>query len=162
MSGAFTTPDLCDEHAAEVRVLAPVLRTYGGREDFFGPAVTVRCDGDNGLVKQLVAQPGDGRVLVVDGGGAVLRALMGDQMASQAAANGWSGVLVHGAVRDVEILRTIGLGVQALASVPTPPVRDGVGEVDVPVTFGGVTFSPGDWVYADLNGVVVAGRALIG
>lgn len=152
----FTTPDLCDAHPDEVRVLAPILRTFGGREAFFGPAVTVACHEDNSRVKELVGAPGEGRVIVVDGGGSVSKALLGDILAQAAADNGWAGLVIHGAVRDVEILRTIDLGVQAMASIPLRTEKLGVGDVDVAVTFGGVTISPGDWVYADANGVVVA------
>jgi len=157
----WTTPDLSDAHGDGVDVLAPILRTFGGREAFSGPVVTVACFEDNSRVKELSAQPGEGRVLVVDGGGSVRRALVGDMIAEAFAANGWSGVLVNGAVRDVEILRTIDLGVQAIAPVPVKTERRGLGDVDVPVTFGGVTFHPGDVVHADLNGVLVSRRPLV-
>jgi regulator of ribonuclease activity A len=156
----FTTPDLCDDHPDEVRVLAPVLRTFGGREAFFGQAVTVRCHEDNSRVKDLVGTPGEGRVIVVDGGGSTARALLGDVLAQAAADNGWAGLVIHGAVRDVEILRTIDLGVQALGAIPLKTQRMGVGDVGLAVSFGGVTVDPGDWVYADANGVVVSSRAL--
>lgn len=156
----FTTPDLCDDHPDEVRVLAPILRTFGGREAFCGPALTVLCHEDNSRVKELVGTPGEGRVMVVDGGGSVACALLGDMLAQKAADNGWAGLVIHGAVRDVEILRTIDLGVQALASIPLRSDRQDAGEVGVEVAFGGVTISAGDWVYADANGVVVAARAI--
>ena len=152
----FTTPDLCDDHPDDVRVLAPMFRTFGGREAFFGPAVTVRCHEDNSRVKDLVGTPGEGRVIVVDGGGSTAKALLGDQLAQSAADNGWAGAVIHGAVRDVEILRTIDLGVQALCSIPLKTEKLGVGDVGLTVTFGGVTITPGDWVYADANGVVVS------
>ncbi|MCU1678325.1 MAG: ribonuclease regulator protein RraA [Frankiales bacterium] len=152
----FSTPDLCDAHPDDVHVLEPILRTFGGREAFFGPAVTVSCHEDNSRVKDLVGTPGEGRVIVVDGGGSVRRALLGDIMGQVAADNGWAGLVIHGAVRDVEILRTIDLGVQALSSIPVRTERLGVGDVGLDVTFGGVTFSTGDWVYADANGVVVS------
>jgi regulator of ribonuclease activity A len=142
----LTTPDLCDAHPDDVRVLEPLLRTFGGREAFFGPAVTVSCHEDNSRVKDLVNTPGEGRVIVVDGGGSVRRALLGDVLAQAAADNGWSGLVIHGAVRDAEILRTIDLKTERL----------GAGEVGLDVTFGGVTVSPGEWVYADANGVVVS------
>ena len=158
----FTTPDLCDDHPEQVRVMAPVLRTYGGREAFFGQAVTVQCHEDNSRVKDLVGTPGEGRVIVVDGGGSTRKALLGDLLAQKAADNGWAGVVVHGAVRDVEILRTIDLGVQALASIPLKTEKLGVGDVGVTLTFAGVTVEPGDWVYADANGVVVSSEPLHG
>lgn len=157
----FTTPDLCDAHPDDVRVLEPILRTFGGREAFFGPAVTVSCFEDNSRVKDLAGTPGEGRVIVVDGGGSVRKALLGDIIAQTAADNGWSGLVIHGAVRDIEILRTIDLGVQALASIPLKTEKLGVGDVGVDVTFGGLTIAAGDWVYADANGVVVASRELV-
>jgi len=156
----FTTPDLCDDHPDEVRVLAPILRTFGGREAFFGQAVTVRCFEDNSRVKDLVGTPGEGRVIVVDGGGSTAKALLGDIMGQAAADNGWAGLVIHGAVRDVEILRTIDLGVQAIGSIPLKTEKLGVGDVGVDVTFGGVTITPGDFVYADANGVVVSATAI--
>lgn len=152
----FTTPDLCDDHPEQVRVLAPIFRTFGGREAFCGPAVTVRCHEDNSRVKDLVGTPGEGRVIVVDGGGSTARALLGDQLAQSAADNGWAGLVIHGAVRDVEILRTIDLGVQALSPIPVKTDKLGVGEVGLAVTFAGVTVEPGEWVYADANGIVVS------
>lgn len=156
----FTTPDLCDAHPDDVRVLEPGLRTFGGREAFFGRAVTVHCFHDNSRVKELVGTPGEGRVIVVDGGGSTARALLGDMLAQDAVDNGWAGLVINGAVRDVEILRTIDLGVQALGAVPVRTEKLGLGDVDVPVTFAGVTVTPGDWVYADANGVVVASEQL--
>ena len=156
----FTPPDLCDDHPDEVRVLAPLLRTFGGREAFFGPAVTVSCHEDNSRVKELVGTPGEGRVMVVDGGGSMACALLGDMLAQKASENGWAGLVIHGAVRDVEILRTIDLGVQAVAAIPRRSDRQGAGEVGGAVAFGGVTFSAGDWVYADANGVVAAARPI--
>ena len=152
----FTTPDLCDDHPAQVRVLAPEFSTFGGREAFFGPAVTVRCHEDNSRVKDLAGTPGEGRVIVVDGGGSLGRALLGDIIAQTAADNGWAGFVIHGAVRDVEILRTIDLGVKALGSIPLKTDRKGLGDVGLTVTIAGVTVEPGDWVYADATGVVVS------
>ena len=156
----FSTPDLCDDHPDDVRVLAPILRTFGGREAFFGRAVTVSCHEDNSRVKDLAGTPGEGRVIVVDGGGSVRKALLGDIIAQTAADNGWAGLVINGAVRDVEILRTIDLGVQAIAPVPLKTQKLGVGDVDVDVTFGGLTITPGEWIYADANGVVVSARQL--
>jgi regulator of ribonuclease activity A len=156
----FTTPDLCDDHPDDVRVLAPVFRTFGGREAYFGQAVTVRCHEDNSRVKDLVGTPGEGRVIVVDGGGSTARALLGDMLAQTATDNGWAGLVINGAVRDIEILRTIDLGVQALGAIPLKTDRLGVGDVGLAVTFAGVTVEPGDWVYADANGIVVSSTAI--
>ncbi|MDO5699583.1 MAG: ribonuclease E activity regulator RraA [Dermatophilus congolensis] len=160
----FSTPDLCDAHP-EVRVAEPVFRSYGGREAFGGPAVTVRCvDGDgpdNTLVKELANTPGEGRVLVVDVAGVFTNAVLGDLIAAEAAKNGWAGMVINGAVRDVEVLRDIDLGVCALASIPRRSDRRGVGERDIAVEFAGVTFAPGDHVYADATGVLVSSDPLI-
>ncbi len=155
-----TTPDLYDEHGESLRVLAPGYASYGGHESFSGPVETVRCREDNSRVKELLATPGEGRVLVVDGGGSVWCALMGDLIAESAVEHGWAGVVIHGAVRDVEALRDLPLGVRALASVPRKSTRRGDGEVGVPVSFAGVTIASGDHLYADATGIVVADRAL--
>ena len=155
-----TTPDLCDANPDEVRVADPIFRSYGGRDFFGGQIVTVKCFEDNSKVKELVATPGKGKVLVVDGGGSLRRALLGDQLASQAAANGWEGILINGCLRDVQIIATLDLGVQALASHPMKTEKRGLGEVDVPVTFAGLTLLPGEWLYADANGILVSSSAL--
>lgn len=151
----FTTPDLSDELGDAARVLAAGFRDYGGREVFDGPVRTVRCLEDNSRVKELLATPGEGAVLVVDGGGSLTVALLGDMIAEGAVAQGWAGVVIEGAVRDVEILRTLHLGVRALGSVPRRSDRQGRGEVDVPVTVGGVRVESGDHLYADATGILV-------
>ncbi len=159
----ISTPDLTDAHP-DVRVAEPVFRSYGGREAFGGPAVVVRCvdaDGpDNTLVKELAGTPGEGRVLVVDVAGVLTNAVLGDIIAADAAKNGWAGMIINGAVRDVDVLREIDLGVCALASVPRRSNRRGVGERDITVEFAGITFSPGDHVYADATGVIASDTAL--
>jgi len=153
------TPDLCDANP-DLQVLEPMLSSYGGRAAFGGEIVTVKCFEDNSLVKDQLAKPGHGKVLVVDGGGSLRRALLGDQIAAGAAGNGWAGVVIYGCVRDVCQLAETDLGVQALAAIPLKTERKGIGEANVPVTFGGVTFRPGEYLYADDNGVVVSPRAL--
>jgi len=152
---SWTTPDLCDAFP-EVQVAEPVFRGYGGRPAFAGPAATVKCFEDNSRVRELAATPGEGRVIVVDGGGSLRRALLGDQIATNAVKHGWSGFLIFGCVRDVEALAALPLGVQALAAHPMKTEKRGLGEVDVPVAFAGVSIAPGDWIYADANGVIVA------
>lgn len=152
---SWTTPDLCDRFP-DVRVAEPVFRHYGGRVAFRGPAATVRCFEDNSRVRELAGTPGEGRVMVVDGRGSLRRALLGDQIAASAVQNGWAGFLVFGCVRDVEALAALPLGVQALAAYPLKTEKRGLGEVDVEVRFAGVSIAPGDWVYADGNGVIVA------
>lgn len=156
----FATADLIDDFGDELRSCETQFRRYGGRAAFAGPVSTVRCDRDNGLVKRLLNTPGEGRVLVVDGGGSLASALMGDMIAASAVANGWAGVVINGAVRDVAALRELDLGAKALGSNPRKSAKEGAGEVDVPVTFGGVEFRPGDWLYSDEDGIVVAGREL--
>lgn len=158
---SFVTCDLCDDHPDDVRVCEPMFANYGGRGAFGGRIVTVKCFEDNSRVKELLATPGEGRVLVVDGGGSLRCALLGDLIGESAVKQGWAGVIVYGCVRDVDALAELDLGVQALASIPLKSVRKGIGEVDVPVTFGGITFVPGEYVYADNNGVIVAGKALV-
>ncbi|MEZ5462372.1 ribonuclease E activity regulator RraA [Dokdonella sp.] len=158
----MTTPDLCDAHPDLVRVAEPIFRTYGGRDFFAGRIVTVKCFEDNSRVKELVATPGKGKVLVVDGGASLRRALLGDQLAQQAASNGWEGILINGCLRDVQIIATLDIGVQALASHPMKTEKRGLGDVDVPVSFAGLAFLPGEWIYADANGVVTSSTELKG
>ncbi len=154
------TADLCDAHDERVRVLALPLRDFGGRTDFHGPVSTVRAPEDNSRVREAVAEPGKGRVLVVDGGGSLRRSLLGDNLAVLAIANGWAGIVVNGAVRDTQALRDLPLAVKALGTCPRKTDKRGLGERDVVVEFGGVVFTPGQWLYADCDGVVVADGAL--
>ncbi len=156
----WTTPDLCDAHA-EVSVAAPLFRSYGGKSSFHGRIVTVRCHEDNSRVRELAGTDGRGKVMVVDGAGSLRRALLGDLIAANAVQHGWEGLLIHGCVRDVEVLASVPLGVLALAAIPLKTDRRGLGEVDVEVGFAGVMFSPGHWLYADGSGVIVAGRDLL-
>ncbi|MFT7286099.1 MAG: regulator of ribonuclease activity A [Halieaceae bacterium] len=161
MSAAdFSTPDLADSAPAARALLLP-WRNFGARERFWGPAVTVKCFEDNSLVKALVQEPGAGRVIVVDGGGSQRRALLGDQLAAKAADNGWAGLLIAGAVRDVDILATTKLGIKALGACPLRTEKRGEGQRDIPLELGGSTVQPGDYVYADNNGVLVCAEALI-
>lgn len=156
----FTTPDLCDAHPDAVSVLAPILRHFGARERFAGEIVTVKCFEDNSLVKAQGSEDGQGKVLVVDGGASTRRALLGDQIALALANNGWQGIIIYGYVRDVEALAQTDLGIQAMGAIPVKTDKRGIGDLNVPVTFGGVTFTPGEFVYADRNGVVVSDRPL--
>lgn len=149
-----STADLLDEHP-EAQVCAAPLRGFGGVRAFGGAIATVRCFEDNVLVKRRVSEPGDGRVLVVDGGGSLRVALVGDMVAGLALEHGWAGLVIHGCVRDSAALASLGLGVAALGTNPRASGKDGAGEIDVPVTFGGVTFTPGAYVAADDDGVVV-------
>jgi len=156
---AFSTPDLCDANP-EVLVLDLVLRSFGARSVFCGAVATLQCFEDNSLLRSMLGEAGAGRVLVVDGGGSMRCALLGDQLAALAVANGWAGVLINGAVRDVEQLRAIELGVQALAVCPRKSEKRGLGQRDVPLRFGGATITPSCWLYADHNGVLISERPL--
>lgn len=157
---SWTTPDLSDAHPEAV-VAQPLFRGFGGRAAFSGMIVTVRAPRDNSRVRELAGTPGGGRVMVVDGGGALDCSLLGDQIAANAVEHGWSGLLINGCVRDVEVLAELPLGVQALAACPRKTAKRGWGEVDVPVSFAGVEFQPGHWLYADANGVLVAPQPLV-
>ncbi|MFI0371327.1 ribonuclease E activity regulator RraA [Actinomadura sp. 1N219] len=157
----FTTADLVDDFGDELRSCRTQFRQYGARLAFAGRVSTVRCNRDNGLVKKLLNTPSEGRVLVVDGAGSLASALMGDMIAAAAVANGWAGVVINGVVRDVAALRGLDLGAKALGSNPRKSAKDGAGAVDVPVMFGGVEFRPGDWLYSDEDGIVVAERDLL-
>jgi regulator of ribonuclease activity A len=155
-----STCDLCDEFEGLVQVAEPLLGHYGGRVRFCGEITTLRCPEDNSLVRELVATTGRGKVLVVDGFGSVRRSLLGDQLAAKAVANHWEGIVIHGAVRDVPALESLDLGVLALAAIPLKTDKKGVGERGVPVCFSGVTFTPGHYLYADENGMIVSPRRL--
>ncbi|MBI5063019.1 MAG: ribonuclease E activity regulator RraA [Desulfatitalea sp.] len=156
-----STPDLCDAHPELVRVVAPLFKNYGGRAAFGGLLATIKCFEDNSRVKECLGRPGDGRVLVVDGGGSRRCALLGDLLAAQAMENGWAGVIVHGCIRDVDAIAGMQRGVQALAATPLKSVRKGQGEMNGTVVFGGVTFHPGEFVYADNNGIIVSAQRLV-
>lgn len=158
---AFSTPDLCDDFPDDIHVLEPMLVNFGGRDNFAGEIVTIKCHEDNSLVKENAAKPGSGKVMVVDGGGSLRRALLGDMIAESAVKNGWEGLIIFGCVRDVDALASLDLGVQAIASIPLKTDKRGIGDLNVPVTFGGVTFLPGQFVYADNNGVIVAAKNLL-
>jgi regulator of ribonuclease activity A len=149
------TADLYDEHGDALQSCDRQFRQFGGRSQFSGRIVTVACYQDNALLKSVLGEPGEGRVLVVDGGGSLHTALMGDLIAALAVASGWSGAIINGAVRDVAALRTLDLGIKALGSNPRKSTKTGAGERDVTVSFGGVAFTPGDTVYCDDDGIVV-------
>ncbi|MDX1355923.1 MAG: ribonuclease E activity regulator RraA [Halomonas venusta] len=155
----IVTPDLCDAYP-DVTVLEPMFANYGGIDSFYGPIRTVKCFEDNSLVKQAVTEPGYGAVLVVDAGGSYRCAMLGDMLAEQAAKNGWAGVVMYGCVRDVDILATLPLGVQALGSHPRKSEKRGEGLRDIPITFAGATLHTGQWLYADNNGIIIAEKPL--
>jgi regulator of ribonuclease activity A len=151
----WNTPDICDDFADQVNVLAPIYQNFGGKEAYYGEVETVKCFEDNSRVKELLATPGNGRVLVVDGGGSMRCALIGDLIAESAVKNGWSGIVIHGCCRDVHELKTMDFGVRALNSFPLKSTRKGVGEQGIEIEVGGVVIAPGMWIYADQTGIVV-------
>lgn len=169
---SFSTCDLCDAHKSAAggyfRVLPPVFQHYGGRIKFAGPVITLKCFEDNSLVKAALDEPGFletalGRiacVLVVDGGASLRRALVGGNLAAAAARNGWAGVVVDGCIRDIAELAALPLGLRALASMPLPTDKRNQGERAVAVQIQGVWVRPGDWLYADEDGMLVSDRAL--
>lgn len=151
----IATADLYDARGEELDSLSLQFHDIGGRTAFDGPVRTVRCHRDNALVKSVLATPGEGAVLVVDGGGSLESALVGDLIAASAVENGWAGIIVHGAIRDRLAIGELPIGVKALGSNPRKSAKDGVGEVDVPVEISGVVFRPGARVWADADGVLV-------
>lgn len=160
----FSTCDFCDahkdDHSGAFRVLPPKFVSLGGLRAFGGPVSTVKCFEDNALVKAALDAPGKGRVLVVDGGGSLRRALVGGNLARAAAVNGWAGIVVDGCVRDAAEIAAEPIGICALALMPMPTVKRGEGQRDVPVQICGIWVNPGDWLYADQDGIVVAERSL--
>jgi regulator of ribonuclease activity A len=156
---ADITGDLCDAHKRDTdgsfRVLPPVFSDYGGRPRFAGPISTVKCFEDNSLVKAALEEPGQGRVLVVDGGGSLRRALLGGNIAAAAAKNGWAGLVIDGAVRDSTELRQCAIGIRALGLIPMPTERRGEGQRDIALLLHGMPIAAGEWLVVDEDGIVV-------
>lgn len=149
------TADLVDIVGPDVRSCDVQFRQLGGQAEFAGPIATVRCFQDNALLKSVLSEPGDGGILVVDGAGSLHAALVGDVIAELARSNGWAGLIINGAVRDSAALRGMDIGIKALGTNPRKSTKTGAGERDVEVTFGGVTFAPGEIAYSDDDGIVV-------
>lgn len=149
-------PELCDRFPDKVRVVEPMFANFGGRERFGGEIVTIKAYEDNSLVREQVAQPGKGKVLVVDGGASMRKAMLGDMLAEKAVENEWEGIIIYGCIRDVNAISDLEIGVQALGAHPMKTEKRGLGDLNVAVTFGGVTFIPGEYVYADNNGLLVS------
>ncbi|MES2106971.1 MAG: ribonuclease E activity regulator RraA [Pseudomonadota bacterium] len=163
---SFFTCDICDANedklaTGELRVLPPIFMKFGRQGKFFGPAVTLKVFEENTLVRSKLESPGDGQVLVIDGGGSFRCALVGGNLASLAQQNGWAGIIVNGCVRDVEELNACNIGIRALASFPVRSAKRATGEQDVRVSIAGVSIHPGDWIYADADGVLVAAENLL-
>jgi regulator of ribonuclease activity A len=160
----FATADLVDAHehdgSTQLQSCDLQFRSFGGSPHFCGPIRTVRCRHDNALLKSVLSQPGVGSVLVADGEGSLHCALVGDVIAGLAVQNEWAGIVVHGAIRDSAAMAKLSLGVKALGTNPRRSTKAGEGEIDVPVRFGGVVFTPGAWLYSDEDGIVVSASRL--
>ncbi|ALP43644.1 ribonuclease E activity regulator RraA [Aeromonas schubertii] len=156
----YNTSELCDIYHDMVDVLEPMLSSFGGRPSFGGVITTVKCFESNGLIRELVRESGVGRVLLIDGGGSLRRALLDSEIAATAAENGWEGIVCYGCVREVDQLEELDIGIQALAAIPVGADDKEVGDTDLPVNFGGVTFLPDDHLYADTTGVILSPEPL--
>ena len=156
----ISTTELCDAHGDLVQVVTPRFNNYSGKKHFVGSIKTVKVLEDNVIVRALLEQPGDGDVLVVDGGGSLRCALMGDMIANLAQQNGWAGIVLNAAVRDVEALGQVDIGIKALASHPKKSGKNGAGEQNIPVTFAGVTFTRRDFLVSDADGIAVVPATL--
>ncbi len=157
---SIATADLYDEFEDELQIATPMFNDYGGQMSFSGPASTVKVFEDNSLVREALEQPGDGKVLVVDGGGSLRCALLGDMLAELGQNNDWAGVIVYGCIRDSAVISTMKIGVKALNTNPRKSVKKGVGERNVTVSFADVTINPGDYIYADEDGFVISKNKL--
>ena len=153
---ALATTDLCDAHEGKVRIAAPIFRSYGGKPAFHGRIATLKLFEDNGLVRKALDTPSQDRVLVIDAGGSLRCAVLGDQLAALAVANGWAGVVVWGCIRDSKAIGTMDLGVFALATHPQKTVKKNLGDTEIIVSFAGIDFVPGEWLYADEDGLIVS------
>jgi len=158
---AFATADLCDAHPDKVKVCTTAFRSFGKFTAFCGPIRTLSVLDDNALVRSTLEGPGRGAVLVVNGGSSLKRALVGDNLAKLAIDNGWAGIIVNAAIRDSTVIDTMDVGVKAIGTCPLRSDRDGIGEQDIPTSFGGVIFRPDDWIYADADGVIVSADRLV-
>ena len=157
----FKTADLCDAHSEKIQILSPGLLSYGGKTQFCGPIVTLKLFEDNSLLRDLLGNAGDGRVIVVDGGASQRCALLGDMLASKAVQNGWSGLVINGCIRDSAEINEMNIGIRALGTHPLKSVKKGIGEKNLPVHFACVEFRPGDYLYADEDGILVAQESLL-
>ena len=154
------TSELCDLYAEQVDVVEPIFSSFGGVSNFYGKVTTVKCFESNGLIAEVLEENGEGRVLVIDGGGAVRRGLIDAELAQLAVDNGWEGIVVYGAVRQIQQLENLDIGIHALAPIPVSADESTAGESDIPVNFGGVTFFPEDYIYADLTGIILSQEPL--
>ena len=156
----YNTSELCDLFADSVDVVEPIFASYGGILSFGGEVTTVKCYEDRGLIDRALSEPGDGKVLLIDGGGSTRRALVDAQSAQVAMDNNWEAIICYGSVREVDALAELDIGVLAVSSVPVNAESEGTGDIDIPVNFGGVTFLPEDHVYVDSTGVILSPEPL--
>ncbi|EGT81834.1 ribonuclease E activity regulator RraA [Haemophilus quentini] len=154
------TSELCDLYAEQVDVVEPIFSSFGSVSHFYGKVTTVKCFESNGLIAEVLEENGEDRVLVIDGGGVVRRGLIDAELAQLAVDNGWEGIIVYGAVRQIQQLENLDIGIHALAPIPVSADESSAGESDVPVNFGGVTFFPEDYIYADLTGIILSQEPL--
>lgn len=152
----FDTSILCDYYSGDVDVVEPLFSNFGGITSFSGQVVTVKCFEDNGLLYEILQNDGTGKVLVIDGGGSARRALIDAELIDLAIQNSWVGIIVYGAVRQVDYLAEAEIGIQAVAAIPVGADDNGAGETDIGINFGGVTFISGDFVYADNTGIILS------
>lgn len=157
----YDTSELCDIYQEEVNVVEPLFSNFGGRTSFSGQIVTVKCFEDNGIIYDLLEEQGEGRILLVDGGGSVRKALIDAELAKFAMKNQWEGIVIYGAVRQVDELAELDIGIQAIAAIPVGCTSEGIGESDVRVNFGGVTFFTEDYLYADNTGIILSEHPLL-
>ncbi len=156
----FKTADLCDDHSDSLSIAQPLFNDYGKNISFSGEISTVKCFEDNSLVRKQLEQAGNGRVLVVDGGGSTRCAMVGDILAQMGADNGWSGIIVYGLIRDSGVIATIDIGVKAMGTIPLKSVKKGEGDIDIAVHFADVDFIPGHFAYADEDGIILSAESL--
>ncbi|WP_194090895.1 ribonuclease E activity regulator RraA [Vibrio hibernica] len=156
----YNTSALCDIYLDQVDVVEPMFSNFGGLSSFAGQVTTVKCFEDNGIIRSVLQEEGTGRVLLIDGGGSLRRALIDAELATLAEENSWEGIVVYGSVREVDDLEERQVGIQALAAIPVGATQNNIGEIDVPVNFGGVTFLPEDYLYADNTGVILSQEPL--
>jgi len=156
----YNTSALCDIYLDQVDVVEPMFSNFGGCASFAGQITTVKCFEDNGLIRSVLEEDGNGRVLLIDGGGSLRKALIDAELAVLAEENEWEGIVVYGCIREVDELEDMSIGIQALASIPVGAAKQDIGEIDVPVNFGGVTFLPEDYLYADNTGIILSQEPL--
>ena len=156
----FTTADLYDKYGDDLKVALPIFKDYGAKRIFHGPISTVKAHEDNSLVRTALEEPGGGRILIIDGDESLRCAMLGDMLAKLGMENGWSGVIVFGCIRDANVIATIDIGVKALNTNPRKSLKRGLGDRDIPVSFAGITFNVGEYVYADTDGVIVSEKKI--